>query len=74
MSSTLARKFRFDLGLAACGLLVALAACLGGGVRRGGGRPAVVPESRAATQAEAQTDPYAGTMPWLTLSHSATMT
>lgn len=31
---TLARKFWFDLSLALCGLLFALAACVAGGVRR----------------------------------------
>ena len=59
MSRTLARKFWFDLSLAACGLVVALAACVGGGARRGDG-VAVVPEPRAVTQAEVKTDPYAG--------------
>jgi len=60
VSRTLARKFWFDLSLAACGLVVALAACVGGGARRGGDGVVVVPESRAATQAEVKTDPYAG--------------
>jgi hypothetical protein len=59
VSRTLPRKFWFDLSLAACGLLVALAGCLGGGAGRGGGggAAAVMPEARAA---EAKTDPYAG--------------
>jgi hypothetical protein len=56
----LARKFWFDLSLALCGLLLALAACMGGALR--GGPPSVVtPESRAAAaQTLVQTEPYAG--------------
>ena len=61
MGRTLPRKFWFDLSLAVCGMLFALAACVGGGARQGGGGGGVVvSESRAATQVEVKTDPYAG--------------
>jgi hypothetical protein len=54
---TLARKFWLDPSLSVCGLLLALAACVGGS-GRGGEMRVVTPESRAA--AEAETEPYAG--------------
>lgn len=58
MGHTLARKFWFDLSLAACGAVVALAACAGGGAgRAGGGGAAVATEARAAG---VKTEPYAG--------------
>lgn len=43
-----------------CLLFLTLAACANGGARGGGGRMNVVPESRAAAQAEVKTEPYAG--------------
>jgi hypothetical protein len=61
VSHTPARKFWFDFALAACGLLFALAACVGGGARQGvGGAGTVVPDVRAAAQVEVKTDSYAG--------------
>ena len=56
MGHTLPRKFWLDFGLAACGLLFALAACVGGGARQGGGGVLVA----GAPAAEAKTEPYAG--------------
>jgi hypothetical protein len=57
VSRTFARKFCFKLSPAACSLLFALAACAGAGAGR---RAVVVPDARAAAQAEVKTDPYAG--------------
>lgn len=69
MSRTLARKFWFDLSLALCGLLVALAACTGGGVRRGGVVARVVtPEASAAASNEAKTEPYAGKIAYVVVA------
>jgi hypothetical protein len=70
VSRTLARKFWFDLSLALCGLLVALAAC-GGAARtapRGGVAQVSAPQARAATADEAKTDPYAGKVAYVVVA------
>jgi hypothetical protein len=60
VSNALPRKFWPDVALAACGLLFALAACVGGALRGGGRGPVAAPEPRAAAQTEVKTEPYAG--------------
>lgn len=68
MSRTLARKFWFDLSLALCGLLVALAACAGGGVRRAGGVAHVVTPQASAAANEVKTEPYAGKVAYVVVA------
>jgi hypothetical protein len=53
------RRVCFSLSLTTCGLLAALAACGGAGVRGGGAMRTPAPEARAA-QAEVRVEPYAG--------------
>ena len=59
MRNALPRKFWFDVALAVCGLLIALAAYAGGALRGGSTNRAVTPAPRAAAQAEVKTEPYA---------------
>ncbi|HEY0170390.1 MAG TPA: hypothetical protein VGB98_05020 [Pyrinomonadaceae bacterium] len=67
MSRTLARKFWFDLSLAVCGLLVALAACAGGS-GRGSEMRVATPGPPAAAQSGVKTEPYAGKVAYVVVA------